>query len=41
NWKPGEDVIIPTSVTDEQAKAKYPAGFKTLKPYLRTVKQPK
>ena len=41
NWRPGEDVIIPTSVTDEQAKAKYPAGFKTLKPYLRTVKQPK
>jgi alkyl hydroperoxide reductase subunit AhpC len=41
NWKPGDDVIIPTSVTDEQAKAKYPAGFKTLKPYLRTVKQPK
>ncbi len=41
NWKPGDDVIIPTSVSDEQAKAKYPAGFKTLKPYLRTVKQPK
>jgi alkyl hydroperoxide reductase subunit AhpC len=41
NWRPGDDVIIPTSVTDEQAKAKYPAGFKTLKPYLRTVKQPK
>ncbi|PYX35674.1 MAG: peroxidase, partial [Acidobacteria bacterium] len=32
NWKPGGDVIIPTSVTDEQAKQKYPAGFKTLKP---------
>ena len=41
NWRPGDDVIIPTSVTDEQAKAKYPAGFKTLKPYLRMVKQPK
>ena len=41
NWKPGEDVIIPTSVTDEQAKAKYPAGFKTLKPYLRVVPAPK
>ena len=40
NWKPGGDVIIPTSVTDEQAKQKYPAGFKTLKPYLRTVAQP-
>jgi len=41
NWRPGHDVIIPTSVSDEQAKQKYPAGFKTLKPYLRTVAQPK
>ena len=41
NWKPGEDVIIPPSVSDEQAKAKYPAGWKTLKPYLRVVKQPR
>ncbi|CAL8476210.1 MULTISPECIES: peroxiredoxin [Caballeronia] len=41
NWKPGEDVIIPTSVSDDDAKKKYPDGFKTLKPYLRTVAQPK
>ncbi|MBI2752432.1 MAG: peroxiredoxin [Betaproteobacteria bacterium] len=41
NWKPGEDVIIPTSVNDEDAKKKYPQGFKTLKPYLRVVAQPK
>jgi thioredoxin-dependent peroxiredoxin len=41
NWKPGEDVIIPTSVSDEDAKKKYPQGFKTLKPYLRVVRQPK
>jgi alkyl hydroperoxide reductase subunit AhpC len=41
NWKPGDDVIIPTSVTDDQARQKYPQGFKTLKPYLRTVAQPK
>src|SRR5437868_2834594 len=41
NWKPGEDVIIPTSVSDEDAKKKYPQGFKTHKPYLRTVAQPK
>ncbi len=41
NWRPGNDVIIPTSVSDDQAKQKYPAGFKTLKPYLRTVAQPK
>ncbi|MDL0433284.1 peroxiredoxin [Marinobacter sp. TBZ242] len=40
NWKYGEDVIIPPSVSDEEAKQKYPEGFKTLKPYLRTVKQP-
>ena len=41
NWKPGGDVIIPTSVSDEDAKKKYPGGFKTLKPYLRVVSQPK
>jgi thioredoxin-dependent peroxiredoxin len=41
NWKPGEDVIIPASVSDEDAKKKYPQGFKTIKPYLRTVTQPK
>jgi thioredoxin-dependent peroxiredoxin len=41
NWKPGQDVIIPTSVSDEDAKKKYPQGFKTHKPYLRTVQQPK
>src|SRR5437667_4511739 len=35
NWKPGEDVIIPTSVSDADAQKKFPAGFKTLKPYLR------
>jgi alkyl hydroperoxide reductase subunit AhpC len=37
NWKPGEEVIIPTSVSDEEAKKKYPQGFTTKKPYLRTV----
>ncbi|WP_030130969.1 peroxiredoxin [Pseudomonas sp. QTF5] len=41
NWRPGEDVIIPTSVSDEDARKKYPDGFKTVKPYLRTVAQPK
>ena len=41
NWRPGDDVIIPTSVSDDDAKKKYPQGFKTLKPYLRTVAQPK
>ncbi|OWJ66297.1 peroxiredoxin [Inquilinus limosus] len=41
DWQNGEDVIIVTSVSDEEAKQKFPAGFKTLKPYLRTVAQPK
>ncbi|PZX00453.1 1-Cys peroxiredoxin [Pseudomonas sp. 478] len=41
NWRPGEDVIIPTSVSDDDARKKYPDGFKTVKPYLRTVAQPK
>ncbi len=41
NWQPGNDVIIPPSVSDEQAKQKFPAGWKALKPYLRVVAQPK
>jgi alkyl hydroperoxide reductase subunit AhpC len=40
NWRDGDDVIIPASVSDEEAKKKYPQGFNTHKPYLRTVKQP-
>ncbi|MEP7351607.1 MAG: peroxiredoxin [Acidobacteriota bacterium] len=40
NWKPGNDVIIAGSVSDEQASEKFP-GFKTVKPYLRTTAQPK
>ena len=41
NWKNGDDVIIVPAVSDEEAKLKYPGGWKTLKPYLRLVKQPK
>ena len=41
NWKQGEDVIIPPSVSDDAAKQKYPNGWKTLKPYLRILPQPK
>ena len=41
NWKVGQDCIIPPSVSDEDAKKKFPAGWKTLKPYLRIVPQPK
>jgi thioredoxin-dependent peroxiredoxin len=40
NWKKGDDVIIAGSVTDEDAKTLFPAGWKALKPYLRVVKQP-
>ena len=41
NWKHGDDVIILTSVSDDDAKKEYPQGWKTLKPYLRVVPQPK
>ena len=41
NWKNGEDVIIAGSVNNEQAKVKYPDGWKEPKPYLRIVPQPR
>jgi thioredoxin-dependent peroxiredoxin len=41
NWKPGGDVIISGSVSDEDARKKYPSGWKSPKPYLRIVPQPK
>lgn len=41
NWKQGDDVIIVPAVSDEQAKAKFPGGWKAPKPYLRIVPQPK
>src|SRR3972149_1223803 len=40
NWKDGGDVIIVTSVSDEEARAKFPKGWKALKPYLRLTPQP-
>jgi alkyl hydroperoxide reductase subunit AhpC len=40
DWKPGEDVIIANSVSDDEAKEKFPKGFETKKPYLRTTPQP-
>jgi alkyl hydroperoxide reductase subunit AhpC len=40
NWKPGDDVIIAGSVSDDDAKKLYPEGWKAPKPYLRIVKQP-
>jgi len=41
NWKPGDDVIILPAVSNDEAKQKYPEGWKSPKPYLRIVKQPK
>jgi len=41
NWKPGDEVIIAPAVSNEEAQQKYPGGWKTLKPYLRYVPQPK
>jgi alkyl hydroperoxide reductase subunit AhpC len=40
NWKQGDDCIIVPALSDEQAKEKFPGGWKTLKPYLRIVPQP-
>jgi thioredoxin-dependent peroxiredoxin len=39
NWQQGEDVIITSAVSDEEAAEKFP-GYKTVKPYLRTTPQP-
>jgi thioredoxin-dependent peroxiredoxin len=41
NWKNGEDVIIVPAVSDDEAKKKFPDGWKAPKPYLRIVPQPK
>ena len=40
NWRPGEDVIISGSVSDEEARKKYPDGWKAPRPYLRIIRQP-
>jgi alkyl hydroperoxide reductase subunit AhpC len=40
NWKDGDDVVITPAVSDEEAKEKFPKGFKALKPYLRVTPQP-
>lgn len=40
NWKPGEDVVIGSGLTDEAARVKFPGGWKAPRPYLRIVPQP-
>jgi thioredoxin-dependent peroxiredoxin len=40
NWKPGEDIIISGSVSDEEAKTMFPGGWRSPKPYIRIAKQP-
>lgn len=40
NWQEGDECIIVPSLSDEQAREKFPGGWKTVKPYLRTVPQP-
>jgi len=40
NWRPGEDVIIVPAVSDEEARVKFPGGWRALKPYLRLTPQP-
>jgi len=37
DWIPGQEVIIPPSVTDADASEAFPQGYKTIRPYLRTV----
>jgi thioredoxin-dependent peroxiredoxin len=41
NWKPGEDVVIPSAMPEDEAKRKFPGGWKVLKPYLRLGSLPK
>jgi thioredoxin-dependent peroxiredoxin len=41
NWKPGEDVVVPASMPEDEAKKKFPGGWKTLRPYLRLGSLPK
>ncbi len=41
NWRPGDDVIIAGSVSDDEAKKSYPKGWKAPRPYIRIVPQPK
>jgi alkyl hydroperoxide reductase subunit AhpC len=41
NWKPGEDVVVPAAMPEDEVKTKFPGGLKTLRPYLRLGSLPK
>ena len=41
NWKPGEDVVVPAAMSEDDVKKKFPGGLKVLKPYLRLGAHPK
>ena len=41
NWKDGDDVVIAGSVSDDEAREKYPDGWESPKPYIRIVPQPR
>jgi alkyl hydroperoxide reductase subunit AhpC len=41
NWKPGEDVVVPAAMPEDEVKKKFPGGLKTLRPYLRLGSLPK
>jgi len=41
NWKPGEDVVVPAAMSEDDVKTKFPGGLRTLKPYLRFGAHPK
>jgi hypothetical protein len=40
NWRDGDEVIISPALSDEEARARFPKGFRSLKPYLRLTPQP-
>ena len=40
NWNQGDEVVIATSLSDEEATERFPKGFRKLKPYLRLTPQP-
>ena len=41
NWKPGDDVVVPAAMSEDEVQEKFPGGWKTLRPYLRIGSLPK